>query len=151
MSPLVSIRNRRYLRRMPDTNSRIGDHRGRLERQILHFVCEAIRFFPAFARAAFCCRDFFSSLSMVRTRESGIPKFFAAFSAETLLLRIRAGRRMFKFYTGLRARGENWRRHPWSASVLRSCPASNQFCQGKTETKPLPILTPAEILRKFKL
>src|SRR5438045_3667552 len=51
---------------------------------ILHFAFEAIRFFPAilawacvFARAAFVWRDLFSILSMVRTRESGIPKFSA--------------------------------------------------------------------------
>src|SRR5205807_7983153 len=52
---------------------------------------EALRFFPAvmieacfFVRMAFIFCDLFSIFSMARTRESGIPKFSATLSAETI-------------------------------------------------------------------
>jgi hypothetical protein len=122
MSPWPSVQNRLCPRCRPSTNLETGGRKGSLRKQIFHFAFEALRFFPAtlsgacfFARTAFISRDLFSNFSMVRTRESGIPKFSATFSAETMLSRTRNGRRIFKFYTGLVpdvslnvATGDNW-------------------------------------------
>jgi len=88
---------------MPNIDPGIGGRREYSEKQIGYFVFEALRFFPVFARTAFSSRDLFNSLSMVRTRERGIPKFLAIFSAETILSRIMAGCRIFKSYNGLDA------------------------------------------------
>src|SRR5258708_20462464 len=106
---LRSIQNRRCRRCMPGTNVETGDRKECLGKQ-LFYVFEALRFFPAtlasacfLVRDAFLRRDSFNSFSIVRTRESGIPKVSATFSAETMLSRIRAGLRIFKSYNRLYA------------------------------------------------